>query len=108
MSNTLVFARNQDGRLEIFCVGQDNVIYHNYQLSSNTTDQWYGQRLLETLGNKAKALAAGQQQDGRLDLFYIGTDDRLYHNWQTQPSTGPWSGEQLLGAANNKAKVMAI
>src|SRR5205807_4391354 len=41
------------------------------------------------LGGSAKALAVGQNQDGHLELFYVGTNDAIYHNWQTVN----WHGE---------------
>jgi hypothetical protein len=34
--------------------------------------------------------------DGRLEVFVRGTDDALWHNWQTAPTNG-WSGWASLG-----------
>ena len=45
--------------------------------------------------------------DGRLDAFYIGTNNTLYHTWQTAPN-GPWSGENYLGTPTNQAKEIAV
>lgn len=55
-------------------------------------------RASRPLGGAAKQLAVARNADGRLEFFYIGTDDRLYHNWQTAPNNG-WSGEAPLGGA---------
>ena len=41
--------------------------------------------------------AAGHDQDGRLEVFARGTDNALWHIWQTAPSAGPWSGWASLG-----------
>jgi len=38
----------------------------------------------------------GRNQDGRLEVFARGTDDALWHNWQTVPNNG-WSGWGSLG-----------
>ena len=46
----------------------------------------------------AKSIVAAQDLDGRLETFYIGTDDKIYHNWQTAPNNG-WSGEFPLGGS---------
>jgi hypothetical protein len=35
--------------------------------------------------------------DGRLEVFARGTDDALWHIWQTAPHAGPWSGWASLG-----------
>lgn len=36
--------------------------------------------------------------DGRLELFARGTDQALYHNWQTAPN-GAWSGWATLSGS---------
>lgn len=47
-------------------------------------------------GYAAKRIAAGRNADGRLELFYAGTNDVLYHVWQVAPST-TWSVQGALG-----------
>ncbi len=42
-------------------------------------------------------IAVGLNKDGRLELFARGTDNALWHKWQTAPSAGPWSGWASLG-----------
>ena len=92
-------ARNQDGRLEVFYVGTNDAIYHNYQTAPN--NGWSGE---QALGGSAKQITVGQNQDGRLEVFYVGTNDAIYHNYQTAPNNG-WSGEQALGGS---AKQIAV
>jgi ferric iron reductase protein FhuF len=83
-------AQNQDGRLEIFYVGTNNKIYHNWQVKPNS--DWSGE---SALGGSAKQITAAQNQDGRLEIFYVGTNNKIYHNWQVKPNSD-WSGEALL------------
>jgi hypothetical protein len=45
------------------------------------------------LGGSANQLAIGQNADGRLELFYAGTSNHLYHNWQIEPNSLFWFGE---------------
>ena len=45
-----------------------------------------------SFGVSAKQVAAAANKDGRLELFYMGNDDALYHRWQTTPNNG-WSAE---------------
>ena len=42
-----------------------------------------------------KALQVGRNADGRIEVFYIGMDDVLYHNWQLVPN-GKWIGESTM------------
>lgn len=55
-------------------------------------------------GGAAKQLAVGRNQDGRLEVFYVGTNDAIYRNYQTVPNNG-WSGEMALGGS---AKQIAV
>jgi len=38
----------------------------------------------------------GRNKDGRLEVFARGTDNALWHIWQTAPNNG-WSGWASLG-----------
>ena len=38
-----------------------------------------------------KRIALGKNRDGRLELFYFGPDNEVWHNWQPAPGRGPWS-----------------
>jgi hypothetical protein len=93
LGQQIAVSKNQDGRLEVFYVGTDNRIYHNYQLIPN--GGWRGE---SALGGFAKQIAVGQDQDGRLEVFYVGTDGKIYHNYQLKPNTG-WNGEEPLGGS---------
>jgi hypothetical protein len=44
----------------------------------------------------ASAGAASRNSDGRLEVFGIGMDNRMYNIWQTIPHAGPWSGWNKL------------
>ena len=54
-----------------------------------------------------KELCIGQNLDGRLEVFAIGCESCIYHNWQTAPNNG-WRGESRLGTADNKAIAIAV
>jgi hypothetical protein len=41
--------------------------------------------------------AVTDNSDGRLEVFARGTDDALWHIWQTAAHSGPWSGWASLG-----------
>jgi hypothetical protein len=52
---------------------------------------------LNTSNGKYYGLDVGRNQDGRLEVFAIGTDHALWHNYQTRAASGPWSGWYSLG-----------
>lgn len=100
-ATNLAVGQNQNGCLEVAYIrATDNAVCHNYQISSNGVDcqnvsGWHGE---EALGGLGKQLVYGQNQDGHLELIYIGTNDGLYHNWQVGPNS-PWHGEDGLGGS---------
>jgi hypothetical protein len=119
--------KNLDGRLEIFYVGTNGQLYHNWQLTpasyraSASLNSWQGETAFPAKGspkNKAQYIAVGQNQDGRLEIFYVGANNRLHHNWQTQPANQPagaplnsWAGESsfpVKGSHKDSAKQIAV
>jgi hypothetical protein len=99
-------------RLELFYVGTDNKIYHNWQLSTDPSASWNGQAVLDANGPLGKHLVVGMNADQtgkltRMEVFYIGTDNAIYHNWQNCASCG-WSGTSKLDAAAHTAKALAV
>jgi hypothetical protein len=64
-------------------------VSHAWQLAPNSS--WSG---IAALGGTAKQLVVGNNADGRLEVFYVGTNDRLFH--RVQVSAG-WSGEIAFG-----------
>ena len=87
-----VLASNADGRLEVFAMGTDGALWHNWQTAPN--DGWSG---WASLGGQVTGVAAvGRNADERLEVFVTGTDGALWHIWQTAPNNG-WSGWASLG-----------
>lgn len=91
-----VVGQNEDGRLEVFIRGgQTNSpsypLMHVWQLRSGG---WSG---LNNLGGIVTSnIAVNNNLDGRLEVFVRGTDNSLFHRWQTTPN-GNWSGYSPLG-----------
>lgn len=91
--------RNQDGRFDVFYTGADCKIWHNWQ--TEPQGGWHGPKLLGPqpwfrMDDAALQMCMGQNPDGRLELFYAGTNGLLFHNWQTTPN-GAWHGEKGMG-----------
>ena len=50
----------------------------------------------------ARDMVAGRHTDGRLEVFYVGTDDQMYRNQQLGPGSTVWSGDIPLGGTAKK------
>jgi hypothetical protein len=95
-ASQIALAQNSDGRLEIFYVGTNNDLYHNWQMQPSISDNanWVGETRFP--GDSAKQVTVAQNSDGRLEIFYVGTNNDLYHNWQLKPGVSDnanWAGE---------------
>ena len=64
---------------------------------------WNGQ---EPLGGHAKQIAAARDELGRINIFYVGTNDKIYQNFQSQPNGVLWIGEQEF--SRDKAKQVLL
>jgi hypothetical protein len=89
-----VIAQNADGRLEIFKVdANDNYLYHRWQTAPNSSSQWSdGWTPLGGPFPPRKRPAVSQNADGRLEVFMVGSDGRLYSITQTSKNnSSQWS-----------------
>jgi hypothetical protein len=66
-------------------------LFHDWQVTAGAN--WAG---AVPLGGYARQLVPARNQDGRLEVFYVGTDSRIYHNYQSSAG-GAWAGEAALG-----------
>jgi acylphosphatase len=87
-----IAARNADGRIEAFTVGYDGALWHIWQTApGNGWSTWFSSgRPSSSIGLAAGSYCVESNQDGRLEVFALGSDDALWHIWQTAPN-GPWS-----------------
>ena len=86
----LAVGQNADGREELFYVGTNSALFHNWQVSPLLG--WNGE---QPLGGFAKQLDVASNADGRLEVFYVGDNGAIFHNAQVSPNRG-WAGESAL------------
>merc|ERR1711939_288870 len=83
-------AMNENERLEIFALGQDDSIYHSYQASANA----FWAPWVSLGGNFSSGPQVVRNADGRLEIFARGQDDDIYHKYQLavngEKGWGPW------------------
>jgi hypothetical protein len=91
-----VVGRNADGRQEIFAIGE-NALWQKWQVAPN--NGWSDWR---TLGTPAADVSltdrftVGRNQDGRQEVFAVGSDGNVWQIFQTVPNGG-WSDWKKLG-----------
>ena len=96
-----------DGHLELFALGSDGALWHNYK--DPAKNQWSGWATLGVPGpgpgGGFMALGyptIGNNQDGRLEVFVLAKDGSLWHIFQQPnpnggPGTNGWSAWGSLG-----------
>jgi hypothetical protein len=90
-------APSQDGRLELFLVGNDGALWHIWQTGwSNGWSGWFSHGSMG--GGFLDSPAVAPSADDRLEVFVVAQDGELYHMWQTAVSNG-WSGLVSQGNA---------
>jgi hypothetical protein len=101
---SLQVAADPDGRLELFGeyqVGNLNYVYHLYQTTPDPVvdlaggwadDGGFG----APPAGMNPGFAIGTNLDTRLEVFALGQDGNLWHNFQLNPGGG-WSGWNSLG-----------
>jgi hypothetical protein len=92
-------ASNKDGRLELFCIGSDNALWHNYHIISDKGVKWSGWK---SLGGELKQFSVTLTQEGKLIVFGIGTDKAFWRISQMAPGGENWSEWKSLGAPASK------
>jgi hypothetical protein len=74
-------ATNRDGRIEVFAIGTDAGLHHNWQTTpGGAWSGWAG------LGGGITQIATAVNRDGRIEVAAIGADTAaLNHIWQLNP-----------------------
>jgi hypothetical protein len=94
-------ARSADGRIELFVRGNDNVLWHRWQLSVDVDAAWSDWTSAGSAGGGfVDHPVVAPSADGRLELFITGLDRDIWHIWQTEASNG-WSAWTSAGSAGN-------
>ncbi len=111
LSDELAAGRNLDGRLEVFAIGDiggHGTIWHIWQVTPG--GGWSDWSLLGTSPAHPSfphplvttPITVWRNNDGRLEVFAVGSDGYLWHIWQLAPNSG-WSDwtsfDALVGQA---------
>lgn len=89
----LAVGKNADGRQEVFMLGMDRALYHQWELTPGGA--WSGWVSLG--GTQLQGpIAVANHADGRLEVYVRGGDGYLYFRNQIVPN-GNWNGWSGLG-----------
>jgi hypothetical protein len=95
---SVVANTNQDGRIEVFTISAtDGGLRHVWQNVASGSTNWSAFADLGGQWNQSVCISAGNDLDGRQEVFLIGNTGNVYHINQTAPNGG-WSGFVSLGA----------
>jgi hypothetical protein len=97
LTDTFAVGSNQDGRQELFVLGDDGNVWQIWQTAPN--GGWSEWRKLgqPAVGIRRRdRIAWASNEDHRQELFAMGQDDSLWHAWQLAPNVG-WSDWRSLG-----------
>ncbi len=100
--------QNQDGRLQLFMVGTDDLLYTTYQTAINAGFHQPWVPLLGRTFDSQDRIGVGQNQDGRLQVFMVGTDNVLYTSYQTPLAGDGFSSWFSLGGSWSSQDSIAI
>lgn len=99
---------NADKRQEIFYADSNYQIHHRWESTEDVTSKTptFSQGAVALNGcyvNKNHVRIVGaRNSDGRLEIFFLGQDDYIYHAWQTNNTeNGAWSMPQRLYNGND-------
>ncbi len=93
MTNVIA-GQDQDGTLEVFCIGTDGLIYHAWQDrgSGGWSAFWQLGETGQPPGVQLTALASGRDAGKLLCIFALGDDGSIWRIVQQPSSTTGWSG----------------
>lgn len=92
-ASDIAIVTNPNVGWEKFHVGGSNVIYRRLP----------GQPWTAIAGPRATRIAVAASTDGRAELFYIGMNGAVYHQWESTPGGGISNWEALGGFAKEIA-----
>jgi hypothetical protein len=100
----LAIGNDNDGRLEVFALGGDKSVYHDWETAPNAPNRWSGWYKLG--GFDIQQVTVGRRADGRLEVVVLGGDNIVYEMTQAVPNGG-WPGSWTSLGGNMQQLVLA-
>jgi hypothetical protein len=87
-----------NGALDLFVIGTDSVLYHNYQTTAGNSTSWSGFSSLGGAWDQNADVSVASENDGRLDVFVIDGVGNMNNNFQTAVNSTTWNGFHSLSS----------
>jgi len=85
-----------DGRMQLFCVGNDTNIYSIWKVTTDPNAAW--SEWASMGGRPGGGIAVGYLPDQRMQIFFSRFGENMYSAWKTSTdSDSPWSDWVSLG-----------
>jgi hypothetical protein len=94
---TVAVHPHADGRLGVFCLGDDGACWHRAQ-ASPSAGPWTDWTVVgRPRGAALNRIAVAANADGRVEVLAVGSDHALWHCSELGPNSGTWSAWESLG-----------
>src|SRR5262249_43867513 len=97
-------ARWPNGRLELFAIGEDGLVYHGWQRDVGSS-AWSAWGPMKGGNLHARGLAVGLNQHNNLEVFPIGSDGQVYRQWFYDDD---WEGRWVRTGDNIRAASVTV
>lgn len=91
-------AANADGRIELFALDRNGLIYSRAQTSPGSSG-WSAWRNIDGILN---SISVARNQNGTLQIFGTNSSGSIFTRSQLQPSVDNWNGWQQMDGLLNK------
>lgn len=99
---------NADGRLEVIALGSDGALWHRWQ-PAPSKGPWAAWTSMGKPGSAdVRRFATERNKDGRIQVFAIGDDERVWTAAQSNAGSAGWSAWSDLGSPGPTVKVLHL
>jgi hypothetical protein len=95
----LTVGKWSNGALDLFVIGTDTILYHNYQKTAGNSTSWSGFTGLGGNWEEGADISVASENDGRVDVFVIDGLGSLQNNFQTSINSTNWNGWHNISSA---------
>jgi hypothetical protein len=85
--------------LDLFVIGTDTLLYHNYQKTAGNSTSWSGFTSLDGSWDESADVSVGNENDGRIDVFVNDGLGNIWNSYQTANNSTNWGAWHSLASA---------
>jgi hypothetical protein len=101
-------ATNADGRLDLIAVANNGTLWHRWQPQPSKGPWAPWSSLGKPTSANVRRCTTERNKDGRLQVFALGDDEKVWTTAQTVPGATAWDGWAGLGSPGPNVKVLNV